>query len=166
MKQTIIIQKKATIQATGEHINKNNKPVICLTTGEFWSSSIDASKSVGVHPATMSAYCTGKYAHPEGLKFCYVTDLPQHLNELSSSLTKYWENEKERYFEDRRREIEEQERIRREKELDIAQKRVERHQKRVDSLLAELKDAQNTLIASKNTYASLLKDEVPKCAAI
>ena len=120
MKQTIIIQKKATIQATGEHINKNNKPVLCLTTGEFWSSSIDASKSVGVHPATMSAYCTGKYAHPEGLKFCYVTDLPQHLNELSNSLTKYWENEKERYFEDRRREIEEQERIRREKELDIA----------------------------------------------
>ena len=88
MKRQIIIQKETTVNAIGNTHSRHTKPVICLTTGETYTSCFDAAKANGVHFSAMSNCCTGKQRTANGKRYCYVADLPDHLEELSMTLQK------------------------------------------------------------------------------
>lgn len=82
----IILNEKATVNAEGVKRNGNAKPVICIDTGEIYTSSLDAANAIGVHWTVMSNVCLGKSKTAKGKRYCYVKDLPNHLEQLSHSL--------------------------------------------------------------------------------
>lgn len=86
MKTTVTITSKATIDAEGKLNNRKTKAVICIDTGEVYSSCTDAAKANGVTQGNMSACCVGRQSTANGKKYCYVDDLPKHLEALTNSL--------------------------------------------------------------------------------
>lgn len=89
MKKTITITKKATVNAIGERTNGNTKPVLCLDTGMVYTSCIDAAKENNCAQSEVSMVCTGKRETVKGLRFCYLEDLAQHMDEISVALQKH-----------------------------------------------------------------------------
>lgn len=85
-KQNIIINEKATIEGTGIHTNGNCKPVICLETFEAFTSVTDAAEKAGVHISVLSNNLVGKYKSVKGKHYCYLADLPQHLNFVAANI--------------------------------------------------------------------------------
>lgn len=159
MKKTIIIQERATISAVGEHNNGNCKPVICLPTFEIFTSCLDAAQAKGVNQATMSAYCNGKVQHPDGLIFCYVSDLSSHIDDLAIMFAPYGSQAAKRLIEERRQAAEEKRRIKREAELAKTKLRMDKQQSCADELLKQLKTVQESLAEAKAYYSSLLEEE-------
>lgn len=154
MKQTVTIQKKATVEADGKHYNGNAKAVICLTNGQKFTSCVDAAKAFGVHQASMSAYCTGKVQHPKGYEFCYIEDLPLHYDKIAAALTMYGAEEMARAEE-----------IKRQADLDEATRLYLRNMARKDKAINTVLRCEDKI----NKYANRIKElggEVPKCAAI
>lgn len=86
MSKTITIQNTAEIEAEGIHRNANAKPVICLDTGEVFASATDAAEANGVTIYSISTNCLGKTMSSNGKKFCYVKDVNEHLDELTTVL--------------------------------------------------------------------------------
>lgn len=82
----INIHKEATIYAAGNRTSKNTKAVLCIETGEVWTSSADAAESVGVHFSVMSAVCTGKIKTCHGKHYCYLNEALQNLDAVMSRL--------------------------------------------------------------------------------
>lgn len=82
----ITITNKTTMQAEGKRNNKNCKPVICIETGEVFTSSADAAEKVGVHFSAMSAVCTGKIKTCKGMHFCYTSAALENLNAVMERL--------------------------------------------------------------------------------
>lgn len=82
----VIIKKEAIINANGEHTSKNAKPVICITTGERYTSCSDAAKANGMTQANMSIACLKKAKTKKGMEFCYVSDVEENLEKLTNEL--------------------------------------------------------------------------------
>lgn len=82
----ISINKEANINAEGKRNNKNCKPVICIETGEVFSSSADAAEKIGVHFSVMSAVCTGKIKTCKGKRYCYLNAALENLDAVMSRL--------------------------------------------------------------------------------
>ena len=82
----VFITKEALVNAKGNLNTAKTKPVICIDTGEIYTSCTDAAKANNVHFAAMSNACLGKQKTANGKRFCYVVDLPTHLEALSNSL--------------------------------------------------------------------------------
>lgn len=82
----IHIQKEGFIKAHGVHTRKNNKPVMCITTGEVYASVLDAAKENGASFSAISLVCCGKSKTCKGKRFCFVTNVTEHLDEISECL--------------------------------------------------------------------------------
>lgn len=82
----INIHHEASILANGKRTNKNTKAVLCIETGEVWSSSADAAESIGVHFSVMSAACTGRIKTCHGKHYCYLNEALENLNAVMSRL--------------------------------------------------------------------------------
>ena len=80
---TITVHNQTNVSAKGNHRNKNCKPVFCITTGEIFSSVTDAAETVGVHPVTMTCALGGKIKTCKGKRFCFVSEITEHLEEIS-----------------------------------------------------------------------------------
>lgn len=84
---TITVQNASEIKnAQGEVRNKNAKPVICLDTGEVFASATDAAEANGVTIYSISVNCLGKSMRSNGKRFCYIKDVNEHLDELTTVL--------------------------------------------------------------------------------
>ena len=84
---TITVQNASEIKnAQGLSRNKNAKPVICLDTGEVFASATDAAEANGVTIYAISTNCLGKTMHSNGKRFCYIKDVNEHLDELTTVL--------------------------------------------------------------------------------
>lgn len=81
------IIKKTELHIEGNHTNGNCKPVFCITTGEIYSSVTDAAEKNGVTISAISCAVLGKTKNCNGKQFCLVTELEEHLNEISKSIT-------------------------------------------------------------------------------
>ena len=81
------IIKKTELHIEGNHTNGNCKPVFCISTGEVFSSLKDAAEQNGVSASAMSWCITGRARSCRGKKFCLVTELTEHLHEISNSIT-------------------------------------------------------------------------------
>ena len=86
MEKTINIQNEANINATGKLHSKNCKPIICLETGEVFTSVTDAAKANNVYSQNMSMHLTGKRRSINGKHFCYLSRSMESLNAIVSRL--------------------------------------------------------------------------------
>lgn len=82
----INIQNEANIKAKGEHTQKNTKQVICIETGEVWTSATDAAESAGVHLSAISAACIGKIQTVKGKHYCYLSRINESLDAIMTRL--------------------------------------------------------------------------------
>lgn len=83
---TIEIKKAAHVSAIGNHINRNSKPVFCITDGAVYASVIDASEKIGVDPSAMSNAVRGKTGTCKGKRYCFVANVMEHLDEIAENI--------------------------------------------------------------------------------
>ena len=84
----IIIQRKAIIRGKGKSCNGNTNAVLCISTGEVFTSATDAARHVGATQGHMSNACRGLKGSVKGKRYCYVKDINEHLDEVAESIRK------------------------------------------------------------------------------
>lgn len=82
----INIQHEANIDAQGNLNSKHCKPVVCLETGDVYSSATDAAEAIGVTLSSMSCHLTGKTRSVKGKHFCYLSRVSESLNAIVTRL--------------------------------------------------------------------------------
>lgn len=83
---TFMLHDKKEITVTGTHTNKNHKPVLCIDTGEVFASLSDAAEANGVHITAISCVVLGKTKTCKGKRFCLVTRMADHTDEIAETL--------------------------------------------------------------------------------
>lgn len=84
--KTINMQHEANIKAEGKLNSKHCKPVICLETGEVFTSATDAAENAGVHFSMISAVCVGKARTCKGKHYCYLSRVNENLDAIVTRL--------------------------------------------------------------------------------
>ena len=162
MKKTINMQHEANIQAEGKLSGRKCKPVICLETGEVFSSMTDAAEYTEVTTATMSNHLTGRYRSVKGKHYCYLSRVSESLDTILARLretaaieedAKRWkayeaEQEAKRIAEQKRQEA-----------IAKAKEKVARAQGIHDTLAAKYREALNTLAQAQRELEALEKEE-------
>ena len=82
---TINIQKCSNVTVNGHHSHKNCKAVYCIDTGEIYASALDAANANGVTQSPMSSTLTGRTKSCNGKRFCYVSKMMEHLEEITEA---------------------------------------------------------------------------------
>lgn len=163
MKKTINMQHEANIQAEGKLSGRKCKPVICLETGEVFSSMTDAAEYTEVTTATMSNHLTGRYRSVRGKHYCYLSRVSESLDTILARLretaaieedAKRWkayeaEQEAKRIAEQKRQEA-----------IAKAKEKVARAQGIHDTLAAKYREALNTLAQAQRELEALEDKEV------
>lgn len=86
MKKTINMQHEANIQAEGKLSGRKCKPVICLETGEVFSSITDAAEKKGLNPAGLSNCLVGNQRTFGGKHYCYLSRVNESLDAIITRL--------------------------------------------------------------------------------
>lgn len=161
--KTINMQHEANIKAEGKLSGRNCKPVICLETGEVFSSMTDAAESVGVSISYMSNHLVGRNRNVHGKHYCYVSRVSESLDTILTRLretaaieedAKKWkayeaEQEAKRIAEQKRQDA-----------INKAKEKVTRAQGIHDTLAAKYREALNTLAQAQRELEALEKEEV------
>lgn len=163
MKKTINMQHEANIQAEGELSGRKCKSVICLETGEVFSSITDAAEKENLHPAGLSACLVGKQRTFGGKHWCYLSRVNESLDAIVTRLREANADveaaQKWRAYEAEQ----EAKRIAEQKRQDAiakAKEKVERAQGIHDTLAAKYREALNTLAQAQRELAALENEEV------
>ena len=163
------IQGEASIKAVGTHIGKNAKAVICIETGETFTSATDAAEKVGVHYSMMSAVCRGKVRTCKDKHYCYVAEATENLDAIVTRLretaaveadAKRWQAYQAEQDAIRKAEAKraEEARIAREKHnaaIEKAQAKVTRRREIYERALANSNEAQNRLMEAERELEAL-----------
>lgn len=163
MKKTINMQHEANIQAEGKLSGRSCKPVICLETGEVFSSMTDAAESIGVSIQHMSNHLTGRYRSIHGKHYCYVSRVNESLNTILTRLretsaieedAKKWkayeaEQEAKRIAEQKRQEA-----------IAKAKEKLEARKSICDRIEAQLTEAERLYMEAQTELAALEDKEV------
>ena len=83
---TLNIHNETTIKAKGTHTMRNNKPVICVDTGEVFASITDAAEHLGVRSTNISKVVTGVYKTCKGMRFCLLSRATENLDILAGQI--------------------------------------------------------------------------------
>ena len=151
------------MQAEGKLSGRKCKPVICLETGEVFSSMTDAAEYTEVTTATMSNHLTGRYRSVKGKHYCYLSRVSESLDTILARLretaaieedAKRWkayeaEQEAKRIAEQKRQEA-----------IAKAKEKVARAQGIHDTLAAKYREALNTLAQAQRELEALEDKEV------
>lgn len=86
MSTIINIQNASNIKAIGTHINGNSKAVFCITTGEFFGSLSDAAHHIKASVGTMCCAMKHRKGVFKGMKWCYVSEINEHLDEIATDI--------------------------------------------------------------------------------
>lgn len=84
----VTIQKPAIIRGKGKSCNGNTNAVLCISTGEVYTSCTDAAMNTDVTVGQMSHVCRGNGYTAKGKRFCYVKDINEHIDEVAESIRK------------------------------------------------------------------------------
>ena len=82
----INIQHESNIKAEGKLNNNHCKPVICIETGEVFTSVTDAAEKAGCNKNNMSTHLTGKLRHIKGKHYCYLSRVNESLDAIVTRL--------------------------------------------------------------------------------
>ena len=83
----INIQNEANFTAKGEHTNGNAIPIVCVTTGEVYTSIIDAAKEADTHANYMSKRLREEdMPIIKGNRYCYLSRLMESANMVLTCL--------------------------------------------------------------------------------
>lgn len=88
IKKNVTVQKEAVITVDGKRTNGNCNAVLCIDTGEIFSSATDAAERVGSTTANMSRACRNKGSRTAGKRFCYLKDINEYIDSISSAINK------------------------------------------------------------------------------
>lgn len=80
---TINIQNATNVNAIGHRNGKNCKAVYNITTGEIYTSGIDAANALDVDPSCVSGALTGKSKTCKGMRLCLVSRMMEYLEEIT-----------------------------------------------------------------------------------
>ena len=84
----ITIQRKAIIRGKGKSYNANTNAVLCITTGDVFTSCTDAAMNANATVGHMSHACNHNGSTVKGKSYCYVKDINEHLDEVAESIRK------------------------------------------------------------------------------
>lgn len=84
----IVIQRKAIVRGKGKSFNENTNAVLCITTGDVFTSCTDAANHANATQGHMSNVCRGNGYSVKGKRYCYVKDINEHLDEVATSIRK------------------------------------------------------------------------------
>lgn len=174
----ITIHNEATIKAKGEHNNKLCKPVICIETGEVFTSAKDAAEHVGAHFSAMSAVCLGKTKTCKGKRYCYLNSALENLDAVMARLreasamesdAKKWREqeaakEAARKAEELRLEEERKARERHEAAVAKARAKVEKLTENCNKLESKLLEEEKALMDAEIELENLLGEEAQQVA--
>ena len=90
----IRIHNEATVNATGRRANRNSKAVVRISPFKIYASELDAAADIGVHFSAISATVHGKCKTCKGYRFCLLSDLMSHLDEVSEGIQSMEESAK------------------------------------------------------------------------
>jgi chromosome segregation ATPase len=82
----INIQNEANINAKGKLNCHRCKPVICLETGDVFTSIADAAEHAGAHKSNMSQHLCGKLRSVKGKHYCYLSRATESLDAIVTRL--------------------------------------------------------------------------------
>jgi hypothetical protein len=161
-KTTINIQNEANIKAEGKLSGGNCKPVVCLDTGDVYTSCIDAAAAAGVHFTAMSSHLRGKTRTVHGKRYIYLSRVSEGLDAIVTRLretaaveadAKKWQAYQAEQEEKRKAEE------KRQAEIAKADAKVERCQTIRDRIAAQLAEADRNLIAAQMEREALDDEE-------
>lgn len=169
MEKTINIQNKANINAEGELNSRHCKPIICLETGEVYTSVTDAAKAIGCGANNLSTHLTGKRQHIKGKHFCYLSRATESLDAIVTRLretssmeedARKWrayqaEQEAIRKAEEKRIEDERKAKEQYEEAVTKAKNKVERRHKMCSRLEQQYKKAMTRAMEAEKEYEAL-----------
>ena len=84
----IIVHNVATIRGKGKRNGGNCHAVFDMTTGDIYSSGVDAAEGIGCHFSNVSATCRGLTKTCRGHKICFVSKIDEHIPEISEAISK------------------------------------------------------------------------------
>ena len=87
MKNIINISTNTTIKASGIHTNGNCKAVICIDTGEVFTSITDAAEKHGVALCSISNVCRGATKTCKGKRYAYLSKANEYLPQMAEQLS-------------------------------------------------------------------------------
>ena len=161
----VILAKETTLNAKGKRNNGRCKAVICITTGERYSSVTDAAEHEGVHWTSISNCCTGRTQTANGKVWRFAKEgdcvdaLAGTLQEKLALLEKYSpyiaEQEAKELEEKRLREEEEKRRLDEEKRQELIAKAKEKYTRREQKFEKAKADLEKALIKLEKAEAEL-----------
>lgn len=171
--KTINMQHEANIKAKGIHGQKNNKPVICIETGEVFVSVADAAEEIGVTWGAVSKHLTGEVRSVKGKHYCYLSRVNENLDAIVTRLreasaieedAKKWkayeaEQTAIRIAEEKRAEEARIARVKHEAAVAIADAKVERCKEIRDRIAAQLAEAEMNLMTAEMEREALDDEE-------
>lgn len=82
----LTLHNHTTVSAEGSRNNGNCKAVICLDTGEVFSSMTDAAEKHGIKMCNISNVIRGKTRTAGGKRYCLLSKVTEHLPEMASAI--------------------------------------------------------------------------------
>lgn len=168
--KNINIQNKANINAEGKLNSRHCKPVICLETGEVFTSVTDAAEKAGLNAQNLSSHLTGKRRTFDGKHYCYLSNATESLNAIVTRLRETstmeadalkWrayqaEQETIRKAEEKRIEDERKAKEKHEADLEKAKTKVARRTEICERLAAQLARAEQRKVEAEIEFENLL----------
>lgn len=165
MKKTITVNEKVIINANGELHGRRCKPVICIDTGEVYSSCTDAAKANKTHVSVVSACCIGRIKTANGKHFCFVSKANENLEaltarirELESKAAKWDVLEAEREEEERKENEARLAKEKHEREIAKAKEKIERCKAKCELRKEKFQNAITALADAEMELNALLND--------